>query len=258
MTTAWTTPGTWADGAIITHTFLNQQARDNLENMDQHSHSGAAGDGAQAIGSLTVVTFTSVGTAPTATGSLVRDGTVLKWHNGAQVVHISSTAGSGTPSLRAVGTGGLMAAGGTHIHLATAAGTRVGTSEATAGAISTAWGENAEITTGGGVATLISTSYTPGATNRTLVVSMGVVGNTRNPSTGTFEIERNGTVITSRVIFWPAGTGTTKQFNVMAIDEYLPATARTYALTGSVGSGYKIETLTPPISIGEVRTLPVP
>jgi len=42
---AWTAPRTYTNGEILTAAILNADLRDNMLALDQHTHSGAAGDG---------------------------------------------------------------------------------------------------------------------------------------------------------------------------------------------------------------------
>lgn len=44
---AWTAPRTYVTGEIVTASILNTDVRDNLLAVDQHQHTGAAGDGAR-------------------------------------------------------------------------------------------------------------------------------------------------------------------------------------------------------------------
>ena len=43
---AWTTPRTWVVSEVPTAALLNTHLRDNLLALDQHAHTGDAGDGA--------------------------------------------------------------------------------------------------------------------------------------------------------------------------------------------------------------------
>lgn len=47
---AWTTPATWTVGEVPSASKMNAQVRDNLLALDQHEHSGSAGDGADING----------------------------------------------------------------------------------------------------------------------------------------------------------------------------------------------------------------
>ena len=49
---AWTAPRTYVAGEILTAVILNADIQANLVNLDQHAHSGAAGDGEQFLTSL--------------------------------------------------------------------------------------------------------------------------------------------------------------------------------------------------------------
>ena len=65
---AWTAPRTWVVGEVVTKALLDEQLRDNLLAIDQHSHSGSAGDGGTSLGNLVKETFTDA-SAPGAPGN---------------------------------------------------------------------------------------------------------------------------------------------------------------------------------------------
>jgi hypothetical protein len=114
---SWTSPRTWVSEEVVTAAILNTHVRDQFGFLGTHGHSGGAGDGAQAVGSLSVVTFADQAGDPGAAGTLQRNGAALKYHDGVGVVVLSGTAVAGTASLRALGTAnGTQAAPGIHTH----------------------------------------------------------------------------------------------------------------------------------------------
>ncbi len=113
---AWTAPKTWSVGAMVSHTDLNTHIRDNLVALDNHQHSGAAGDGSADVDSLNSVTWTDSASSPGATGTLQRNGLHLEWHNGAVFIVTASDLAAGTASLRTLGSNGTQIADGTHSH----------------------------------------------------------------------------------------------------------------------------------------------
>ena len=64
----WTAPRTWVTDEIVTKALFNAEIRDNFIVVDQHGHSGAAGDGGTSLGSLVKETFTDAA-APAAPGA---------------------------------------------------------------------------------------------------------------------------------------------------------------------------------------------
>lgn len=140
---AWVTPRTWVDQEVVTVGIMNQ-VRDNFLALDQHGHSGSAGDGGTTLGDLTKETFTDAA-APDAPGAgktvvytVSGRPTYRAGGAGASVqladaddlhaqVHASAhepsgadtmavDAVTGTGSLRTLGTGAQQAAAGDHTH----------------------------------------------------------------------------------------------------------------------------------------------
>jgi hypothetical protein len=101
---------------MATHTLFNTHVRDNFTALGTHGHSGGAGDGAQAVGSLGVVTYADQSSSPGAAGTLQRKGSHLEYNDGAVVIITESDLAAGTPSLRSLGAGGTQASDGTHSH----------------------------------------------------------------------------------------------------------------------------------------------
>lgn len=87
---AWNTPANWTDGEIVPASKMNAQVRDNMNALSTHGHTGAAGDGAQALGPLDTVDFDDQATPPASAGRLLRDGNDLYWHDGSEVVKITN------------------------------------------------------------------------------------------------------------------------------------------------------------------------
>jgi nicotinamide mononucleotide (NMN) deamidase PncC len=266
MTTAWTTPGTWADGTVVTHTWINQQVRDNSEVIDQHSHSGAAGDGSQALGSLTVVTFANVGTAPTAVGTLVMNGTALQSHNGSSIVVLTNAAGVGTPSLRTVGSAGTQAANGTHVHTPTAVSvTGIDGNKGGTGGLSIGTVVYVNLSTANATTALATGNVTPGGTQRAVAIGYTVHLKIGGSQTGTlvYNLDRDGTSIgTVRQPFAESAGGSAMVQSLMWTDPYTAATARVYTLQGTYSgtNSNTIQILGAPgyatLGIAVFRTLP--
>ena len=63
----WSSPESWVAGQMVTAALLNLNVRDNLEELDLHSHSGGSGSGTAAIGNLVTMTFID-GALPGAPG----------------------------------------------------------------------------------------------------------------------------------------------------------------------------------------------
>ncbi len=114
---AWTAPRTYVDSEIITHTILNTDLRDNLDVLDNHVHDNASGQGSADLSSLNTIVWADAAADPGNTGTLQRNSTALKYHDGTQVVVIGAVAAAGTPSPRALGVAnGTQGAPGTHVH----------------------------------------------------------------------------------------------------------------------------------------------
>ena len=64
----WAAPRTWIDQEVVTVGNFNAHIRDNFLALDQHGHSGAAGDGGRSLGNLVLATFTDAA-APAAPGA---------------------------------------------------------------------------------------------------------------------------------------------------------------------------------------------
>ncbi len=122
---AWTAPATWSTDQIVLASgtgSLNEQVRDNFLALDQHAHTGAAGDGNS---TLTGVSFSNVAgyqfadqTAdPSVTGTIQRNGANILYFDGSTAIDLTaSDQSAGTASLRSLGTGATVAAAGNHQH----------------------------------------------------------------------------------------------------------------------------------------------
>jgi hypothetical protein len=93
---AWTTPQLYETGDLIDVATLNAQLKGNLDVLGAHGHSGAAGNGAAALGALNTLTHGSI-SEPSApdSGSILLwvDGTTLKVKNSAGTVTAISLEG---------------------------------------------------------------------------------------------------------------------------------------------------------------------
>ena len=180
---AWTTPRTYTANEIISDSILNTDVRDNLAFLGTHGHSSAAGDGSQALGPLTRADFADQGTAPASTGRVQRNATLLQYYDGTVVANISGEGGTGTPSLRSLGTAGTQAAAGDHTHTPTSQAAVMfdATGNTCSGSLET---------------DIISTARTPGGTNRSWVIYGAL--RPRNNATGTMRLYFDGTVLQAR------------------------------------------------------------
>ncbi len=140
---AWNTPATWATDQIVTAAELNTQVRDNFNALSVHEHSGAAGDGSNSLGTVSLgnlnsITFADQSADPSVTGVMQRNGVDVKYYNGTSAINLTlADQAAGTPSLRSLGTSSTTAAAGNHSHSITISGTpSVGnSSELTGGAM---------------------------------------------------------------------------------------------------------------------------
>ena len=93
---AWTAPGTYQTGDLVDDDNLNAQIKGNLDVLTSHAHTGAAGNGAAALGALNTLTEGSI-SAPSSPSSgniiLWVDGTTLKVKNSAGTVTAISLEG---------------------------------------------------------------------------------------------------------------------------------------------------------------------
>lgn len=64
----WTNPATLSVAEMVDATYMNTTLRDNLLAVDQHTHSGAAGDGSAGLDGVDSVTLDDI-TTPAAPGA---------------------------------------------------------------------------------------------------------------------------------------------------------------------------------------------
>lgn len=95
-------------------TLLNAQLRDKMEVLDQHTHTGAPGDGSAELSGVDKVTLQNVG-APVAAGELKVNGTGLEWGAAGYVIN-NENAAIGVGSLRSTDGAANSAAPYTHTH----------------------------------------------------------------------------------------------------------------------------------------------
>ena len=122
---AWTAPATWSTDQIVLASgtgSLNEQVRDNFLALDQHAHTGAAGDGNS---TLTGVSFSNVAgyqfadqsADPSVTGTIQRNGANILYFDGSTAIDLTAAdQAAGTASLRSLGVSGTVAAAGNHQH----------------------------------------------------------------------------------------------------------------------------------------------
>jgi len=117
---AWTAPKTW-DETVVTAAMLNTYIRDEFLALDQHQHTGALGDGGNALdtgGSFsgeTDMTLASNLTALTVTGQLKRQNDNLRAFT-TTTTYLDIEGDAAIPSIRTLGTGATQAAAGNHTH----------------------------------------------------------------------------------------------------------------------------------------------
>jgi len=171
---AWTAPATWSTDQIVMASgsgSLNEQVRDNFLALDQHAHSGAAGDGNSTLTGVTISNtagfqFADQSADPSVTGTIQRNGANLLYYDGSTAIDLTAVdQAAGTASLRSLGTSGTVAATGDHQHTISTSGS--GDNEQVAGNPSAAWN-------GGdtGSLTVISDSYTSSSADN-VVLAVG-------------------------------------------------------------------------------------
>ena len=93
---AWTNPQTYQTGDLVDAAILNAQLKGNLDVLGAHAHSGAAGNGAAALGALNTLTEASISEPSTPdSGNIILwvDGTTLKVKNSSGTVTAISLQG---------------------------------------------------------------------------------------------------------------------------------------------------------------------
>ena len=150
---AWTSPRTWVAAEVITAALFNTHIRDNLLALSGHGHSGAAGDGAMALASLSTVDLADQSGSPAQAGRLQRNGAVLEYYNSAVVYPGEADGITSHGSLRTLGSGAQQAAAGDHTHSPTSVDlTTSETLQTPAGSLdgavrndATTWDDNPEV-----------------------------------------------------------------------------------------------------------------
>ena len=120
----WNTPRDWTGitDDIVTSAMLNADVRDNLNFLSVHTHTGAAGMGANSMSGITftnlvTLTFADQSANPDAAGELQRNGNDLLWYGSTLVNFTAVDAAAGTGSLRTLNTTSTTAAAGNHTHV---------------------------------------------------------------------------------------------------------------------------------------------
>ena len=197
---AWTAPSTWATDQIVMASgtgSLNEQLRDNMLALDQHAHTGAAGDGSATLvgvsfSNLAGYQFADQSADPSVTGTIQRNGSNILYYDGSSVIDLTaSDQAAGTASLRSLGTSATVAAAGNHQHTISFSG--AGNEEQVSEDATSAWngGDTGAITT-------VSNSYTASSDDNVILTAafwMGVTNSFGSP-TGYY-----GSAITYTVIF---------------------------------------------------------
>ena len=88
---AWTAPKTWVPGEMATAALLNTHVRDNLLALDQHTHTGAAGNGDDVITGMDSITMDDQAGDPAVAGRVQRNGTNQRWYNGTAASSIGNS-----------------------------------------------------------------------------------------------------------------------------------------------------------------------
>jgi len=113
---AWTAPRTWVANEVVTAALFNAHVRDNLLALDQHAHSGSAGDGSGDLGSIDTITWRDQSASPATTGLMQRNGSTIEYYDGTQVTVIGGVGAANVGSVRKIGTGATDGAAGNHTH----------------------------------------------------------------------------------------------------------------------------------------------
>ena len=94
---AYTTPRTFETGDLINADMLNEQLRDNLNELSTHVHNGSAGEGSATLSGVDSITYDDVSGTPDAPSAndiiIYSEGGVLKYRvPGGTVFTLSTTA----------------------------------------------------------------------------------------------------------------------------------------------------------------------
>ena len=204
---AWTAPATWTTDQIVMASgsgSLNEQLRDNLLALDQHAHTGAAGDGSSTLTGVTISNtagfqFADQSSNPSVNGTIQRNGPDILYFDGSTVIDLTaSDQSAGTASLRSLGTSATVAAAGNHQHQVSVSG--AGNEFAGSDTAPSAWNG-----TDTGVETAISGNYQASSSDNVVLCIgfwMGVTNTYGSPTgyygsaiTYTVTFEYNGAVI---------------------------------------------------------------
>ena len=92
---AWTSPRTYQTGDLINAAMLNEQLKDNLNELSTHVHDGSAGEGNDELAGVDSITFDDVDSTPDAPASgkiiIYSESGVLKYRVPAGTVFTLST-----------------------------------------------------------------------------------------------------------------------------------------------------------------------
>ena len=92
---AYTTPRTYQTGDLINAAMLNEQLKDNLNELSTHVHNDAAGEGSATLSGVDSITFDDVSGTPTAPSAsdiiIYSESGVLKFRVPAGTVFTLST-----------------------------------------------------------------------------------------------------------------------------------------------------------------------
>lgn len=92
---AWTNPRTYQTGDLINAAMLNEQLKDNLNELSTHVHDGSAGEGNDELAGVDSITFDDVDSTPDAPASgkiiIYSESGVLKYRVPAGTVFTLST-----------------------------------------------------------------------------------------------------------------------------------------------------------------------
>ena len=93
---SWTNPRTYQTGDLINADMLNEQLRDNLNELSTHVHDGSAGEGNDELSGVDSITFDDVSSTPDAPSAndviIYSEGGLLKYRvPGGTVFTLSTT-----------------------------------------------------------------------------------------------------------------------------------------------------------------------
>jgi hypothetical protein len=241
---AWTAPATWSTDQIVMASgsgSLNEQVRDNFLALDQHAHTGAAGDGNNTLTGVTISNtagfqFADQTADPSVTGTIQRNGSNILYYDGSSAIDLTaSDQAAGTASLRSLGTSGTVAAAGNHSH--TISFTGAGNEEQVSTDGGSAWG-------GGdtGVIGTVSDSYTATSDDNVILTAAFWMGVTN--TFGTYGYY--GSAITYTVILSYNGVAKKTLTNIttgsggVSAGIGIPITTVTFSPNGTSATAYTL------------------